>query len=238
MIDSVNNSKVSYYKKLRDSKYIKENKEYIVEGETLVMEAYNAGLLKCVLSSKELNIDVPTILMSNKCLEKISLLKSTPGIMGVVKLKEEKEILGTKIVLLDNVQDPGNVGTIIRSARAFNVDTVILSLDSANIYNDKVVRSSEGAIFDTNVITMDLKDAINVIKEKGIRVYYADMFGEKEISEENVKEYALVLGSEGKGISKEIKDMCDEGIRIDMNKRSESLNVAISASIIMHSWRN
>lgn len=132
MISSVNNEKIKYYKKLREKKYILEYGKYIVEGEHLVMEAFKAGVLLEVLVSEEVSmeLDVPSVLISKNVLKSISLLKSVPNIMGVVKYEISKEIIGNKIILLDDVQDPGNVGTIIRCALAFNVNTVILSEES------------------------------------------------------------------------------------------------------------
>lgn len=239
MIDSVNNHEVMFYKKLRETKYIKENKKYIVEGVHLVEEAYKAGMLKKVLKTSECNIsyDVDEVLMSKKCLEKISLLKSVPDIMGVVTLKENNDIIGDKIIILDNVQDPGNVGTIIRSALAFNVSTVILSETSVNIFNDKLIRSSEGAIFKVNVITLKLEEALRKIKTRNIDIFYADMNAEESLDNVDAKKYALILGSEGKGISDLSKSLANRSVKIEMNKDLESLNVAVSASIIMYKLR-
>lgn len=238
MIDSVNNEKVKYFKRLRDKKYILEEKKYIVESEHLVEEAYKSGLLLEVITSKsDTNYDVKTTLVSEKVLKSISLLPSVPNIMGVVKYKEDNEIVGKKIVLLDNVQDPGNVGTIIRSALAFNVDTVILSNDSVNLFNDKMIRSSEGTIFKMNVIKMDLRSAIEKIHSLGIKVYYADMNGIIDLDNAKINDYALVLGSEGKGISDYIKELSDESINIPMNNLCESLNVSVTGGIIMYKFR-
>lgn len=238
MIDSVNNEKIKYFKKLRDKKYILEEKKYIVESEHLVEEAYKSGLLLEVITSKsDTNYDVKTTLVSEKVLKSISLLPSAPNIMGVVKYKEGNEIVGNKIVLLDNVQDPGNVGTIIRSALAFNVDTVILSNDSVNLFNDKMIRSSEGTIFKMNVIKMDLRSAIEKIHSLGIKVYYADMNGTIDLDNAKINDYALVLGSEGKGISDYIKELSDESINIPMNNLCESLNVSVTGGIIMYKFR-
>lgn len=239
MIDSVNNPKIVYFTKLRNSKYIKEEKKYIVEGENLVEEAYKAGLLETIIRDKDYisNYDVNEIIVRKNCLNKISLLKTSPSIMGVVKLKQNTQIIGDKILILDDVQDPGNVGTMIRSALAFNVSTVILSFNSANIFNDKVIRSSEGAIFKVNVITMDLQEALKKIKEKNIDIFYADMHAKEEIDEVNEKKYALIMGSEGKGISEISKKYANRSIRIEMNEQLESLNVSVSASIIMHKLR-
>ena len=238
MIDSVNNEKIKYFKKLRDKKYILEEKKYIVESEHLVEEAYKSGLLLEVITSKsDTNYDVKTTLVSEKVLKSISLLPSAPIIMGVVKYKEGNEIVGNKIVLLDNVQDPGNVGTIIRSALAFYVDTVILSNDSVNLFNDKMIRSSEGTIFKMNVIKMDLRSAIEKIHSLGIKVYYADMNGTIDLDNAKINDYALVLGSEGKGISDYIKELSDESINIPMNNLCESLNVSVTGGIIMYKFR-
>lgn len=238
MIESVNNEKIVYFKKLRDSKFIKEENKFIVEGEHLVEEAYKSGnLLEVITSEQNTKYNVKTTLVSKRCLEKISLLKSTPSIMGVVKLNFGKEIKGEKIVLLDNVGDPGNVGTIIRSALAFNVSTVVLSLGSVSVFNDKLIRSTEGTIFNMNIVTLDLKDAINLIKSKGIKIYYADMFGNINLDDANINSYALVLGSEGKGISDYIKEICDDSINIPMNNKCESLNVAVTGGIIMYKFR-
>lgn len=157
--------------------------------------------------------------------------------MGVVKFFLSDKIVGKKIVLLDNVQDPGNVGTIIRSALAFNVSTIVLSMDSVNIYNDKLIRSTEGCMFNMNIVRMDLNQAIDKIHDMGIKVYYADMHGSINLDNSEVKDYALVLGSEGKGISSYIKEKADEGINIPMNSKCESLNVGVSGSIIMYKFR-
>ena len=238
MIDSVNNEKVKYFKRLRDKKYILEEKKYIVESEHLVEEAYKSGLLLEVITSKSnVNYDIKTTLVSEKVLKSISLLPSVPNIMGVVKYKEDNKIIGKKIVLLDNVQDPGNVGTIIRSALAFNVNTVILSNDSVNLFNDKMIRSSEGTIFKMNVIKMDLRSAIEKIHSLGIKVYYADMNGTIDLDNAKINDYALVLGSEGKGISDYIKELSDESINIPMNNLCESLNVSVTGGIIMYKFR-
>lgn len=239
MISSVNNEKIKYYKKLREKKYILEYGKYIVEGEHLVMEAFKAGVLLEVLVSEEVSmeLDVPSVLISKNVLKSISLLKSVPNIMGVVKYETSKEIIGNKIILLDDVQDPGNVGTIIRCALAFNVSTVILSEESVSLYNDKMIRASEGTIFNVNVIRMNLCEAIDIIKSRGIKVYYADMSGSIYLDEVNIKEYALVLGSEGQGVSEEIKSISDESISVPINSNCESLNVSVCGGIIMYKFR-
>lgn len=239
MIESVNNERAKFYKKLRDKKYILEYGKFIVEGEHLVREAYNANVLEEIIYTDEnyLFQDVKSEKVSFNVMKSISKLNSVPNVMGVVRLIQNSEILGNKIVLLDNVQDPGNVGTIIRSAVAFNVSTVVMSMDSVSLYNDKMVRASEGMIFKMNVVRMDLTQAIDIIKSKGIKVYYADMNGNIDLDNANIKNYALVLGSEGQGISDIVRTVSDDSIKIPINGDCESLNVSVSGGIIMYKFR-
>lgn len=241
VIESVQNEKIKYYRKLREIKYIKEYKEFIVEGEHLVEESIKNGYAKeiIILSGKDYNTDLPKIVVSDNVLKSISLLKTPQYVMALCKVSNNKEIKGDRLLLLDNVSDPGNLGTIIRSSVAFNIDTIILSEDSVNLYNDKVVRSSEGMVFNTNIITMNLNTAIDEIKNKGIKVYGTDLKGSKYLHEFNKpSSFALIVGNEGMGMKKEILNLCDENIKIEMNNNCESLNVGVATSIILYEWRN
>ena len=146
-------------------------------------------------------------------------------------------MLGEKILLLDGIQDPGNLGTIIRSAVAFNVDTICLSPDTVDIYNPKVLRSTQGMIFHTNIIIKSLKEIISMLKEREIPIYGTRVDYGIDVStlrEKDRKKYALVMGNEGNGVSEEILDMCDEYIYISMNPDVESLNVGVATSIILY----
>lgn len=241
VIESIQNEKIKYFRKLRETKYIKEYKEFIVEGEHLVEEAIKCGYAKeiIILDGKDYETNLPKLFVSDNVLKSISLLKTPQYIMALCKVIDNKDIKGNKILLLDNVSDPGNLGTIIRSSVAFNVDTIILSEDSVNLYNDKVVRSSEGMIFNTNIITMNLSDAINKIKSMGIKVYGTDLKGSKFLHEFNKpSSFALIVGNEGMGMKKELLDLCDEKIKIEMNNNCESLNVGVATSIILYEWSN
>ena len=239
VIESVQNEKIKYFKKLRETKYIKVYKEFIVEGEHLVEEAIKNGvaLELIVLNGKDYNTNLPKIFVSENVLKSISTLKTPQYVMALCKIPSNNEIKGSRILLLDNVSDPGNLGTIIRSSVAFNIDTIILSEDSVNLYNDKVVRSSEGMIFNINIITMNLSDAINEIKNKGIKVYGTDLRGSEYLHEfDKPSSFALIVGNEGQGMKKEILDLCDEKIKIEMNNSCESLNVGVATSIILYEW--
>lgn len=239
MITSLENEKVKLWKKIRTNKYINEYGLYIVEGEHLVNEAIKTNLISelIVLEGCSIKTELPLVYVSKRVMSSISLMPSYPDIMAVVKVSENNNIIGNKIILLDDVQDPGNVGTIIRTAVAFNVDTIILSNQSASIYNDKVIRASQGMTFHINIIRTDLFDAIKKIKEKGIPIYVADMDGENNLDALDKTSYAFILGNEGCGVKKELMDL-SKTVKIPISNKCESLNVAIAGGIIMYELRS
>lgn len=230
MIASKDNKEIKYINKLRKASFRDSEGIFIVEGFHLVDEAYKRGLLLKVISREEENYDVPQLIVSESILKHLSTL-SNPSIMGLVKIKENNNIEGDLILALDNIQDPGNLGTILRSAKAFNVKTILLSRDSVSLYNDKVIRSGQGLIFDLNIIRCNLAE---MIKNLGFKVLITDVDGGTDINDYKLKERSiLVMGSEGRGVSEKIKALKDEALYIKMNKDCESLNVAVAASIIM-----
>ena len=230
MITSVDNKKIIEVSKLNNKKY--RTDYFLVEGEHLVEEAYKKGILKEVYSLNE--VDYPnTFIVNEKVMRKISNLDTIPNIVGVCKKIEEKE-LGNKLLILDNIQNPGNLGTIIRSAVAFNIDTIILSNDTVDLYNPKVIRATEGMIFNINIISRDLYSFINSIKSE-YKIYGTNV--KDGINVKNVaksEKYAIIMGNEGKGVKKELQELCDENIYIDMNPLCESLNVGGATSIILY----
>ena len=165
----------------------------------------------------------------------MSSMESPSNVLAVCEKSNSKEIIGNKILLLDNIQDPGNLGTIIRSGVAFGVTTIILSPDTVDLYNPKVIRASEGMFCHINIITMDLEDAINFIKEKGIKVYGTnvnDGIDVKSITDKS--SYALIMGNEGNGVKSNIQELCDENLYIPMQEACESLNVGVACSILLY----
>ena len=235
-ITSLDNKKIKLYASLLESKKRKELGLFLVEGYHLVEEAYKENCLKEVLllSNEECSFNVPITYVNDKVMKKLSNLKSIPRIIGVCEIKKEKKILGNKILLLDNVQDPGNVGTIIRSSLAFNVDTIILSTDSVDIYNDKVIRSSQGMLFHQNIFYDDLEKVINELKEKKFTILGTDVNNGEDVRSINVNKYALIMGNEGNGVRSNIKNLCDKNLYIKMNKDCESLNVGVATSILIY----
>lgn len=236
IITSLDNKRIKRYSKLLQKKYRDEECLFLVEGEHLVEEAYKAGKLITIIKTEDIdvNYDIETIYVSRDVIKKLSNTMSPQNIIGVVKYLDKNEI-GEKIIILDGLQDPGNLGTIIRSSVAFNFDTVILSSNSVDVYNDKVIRSSEGMIFNTNIIKGNIIEIINELKDKGYKVYGTSVINGISASEVCDKEnIAFIIGNEGNGISEEVFSLCDKNIYVPMNSKCESLNAAVCASIVMY----
>ena len=179
-------------------------------------------------------LDVDTIYVNDKVLKYLSSLTTPAPVIGIVEKKVSKKI-GDKVIVLDNVQDPGNLGTIIRSAVAFNFDTIILSDDTVDLYNPKVIRATQGMIFKINFIIGNLVDILKNLQSKKYVIYGTDVVDGKNIKTiEKSKKFAIIMGNEGNGISSDVKALCSNFIYIPMNKNCESLNVAVATSIIMY----
>ena len=236
MIESLDNSKIKSLRKLKEKKYRDKEKLFLIEGEHLVIEAYKTNLLKeVILCNKELDIDVPKIYVSEKVMNTLSDLQSKVGIIGVCEIKENILDYKDNILILDGVQDPGNLGTIIRSALAFNIKNIVLSKDTVDLYNTKVLRSAEGNNFHLNIVRDDLEKVITTLKEKKYVIYGTDVVDGIDIKDvKNKEKYAIIMGNEGNGIKENIKKMVDKNIYIPMNENCESLNVGVSASIILY----
>lgn len=239
LITSLDNDKIKNYIKLKDRKYRKKTKTFIVEGLHLVLEAYkNNNIIEVILEENEvLPLDANFVYVTNEIINKISSLETPSKIMALCKMKEENEILGNKILMLDNIQDPGNLGTIIRSAIAFNVDTIVLSLDTVDLYNPKVLRSTQGMLFHLNIIIKDLSIVIDKLRQEEIPIYGTRVeYGEdvSSLKDKDKSKYALIMGNEGNGVSSKILDKCDKYLYIETNDSVESLNVAVATSIILY----
>lgn len=238
-LESIENERVKYFKKTRDIKYIKKYHEFIVEGEHLVQEAIACGFAKelIVLLGRTYDSALPVTYVSNKVLNHISLLETPQYVMALCKTNEVDTLIGKRILILDNVNDPGNLGTIIRTSVAFGVDTVVLSENSANMYNDKVLRASQGMAFKINIIERDITSLIEILKKDKIKIFGTSLKGKEFEDIKKPDSFALILGNEGCGVRREILSLCDEEILLQMDRECESLNVAVSAGIILYNWR-
>ena len=232
-ITSKDNKKIKELMKLYDNKYRLEKGLFIVEGYHLFEMAKDANLLMEVYSTKQIEVDVPLYIITEDILKKISKTKSPQGIISICKMKEPKE-LGNKVIYLDNIQDPGNLGTILRSALAFNYFDIIISSDSVSLYNEKTISASQGALFKLNILTNKDKDYLSYLKDKGYNLISTALNDSEPISNLKLKDKnVIIFGNEGNGVRKEILDMSNQKVRIDMDN-IDSLNVGVAASILMY----
>lgn len=225
-IESRQNQKI---KDLMNSKILKENKLFKIEGTHAFEMAKNSGALVSVFSTKEIpNFDGQQCIVSSSIMESISSAKTPQGIVCVCKYIEEKPLSSSKVLLLDNVSDPGNLGTLLRTALAFGYKDVILK-EGCSQYNEKVLQSTQGAIFELNILNHFDKEML-----KDYLVIVTEIKGSVELSKvEKEKKHILVLGNEAHGVSKEILELADQRVRIDI-KDIESLNVAVAGAIAMY----
>jgi len=238
VIESVNNEKIKKYSKLLNKKYRDETGLYLVSTDHLVSEALKKDLVvEIFLLDGYENKYGNVTYVSKSVMRKLSNLTTLPNVVAVVKKQEENNISGN-VILLDGLQDPGNVGTIIRSAVAFNIETIIIGDNTVDIYNEKVLRASEGMLYNVNIVKLNLINAIKYLKDNNYTVIGTKVDGGKNIRDINLDKYAFVVGNEGNGISGNILELCDEYVYINMNKNAESLNVGVASSIIMYEINN
>ncbi|MCQ2744144.1 MAG: RNA methyltransferase [bacterium] len=245
-ITSVNNEIIKETSKLLISKYRDEKGLFILEGIKGIEEAFNANLEILKIFVEENSSEQIYPLLQNKdiiyevseaVMKKISDAKTPSKAIAVVKKPNVKWSDDYKnIILLDGIKDPGNLGTIIRTASAFSVDAIILYGDTVDLFNPKCVRATVGNLWKIPIFKFeDLKHL------KGYEFVATLPNGENVI---NIKDYKparktiVMFGSEAKGLSEELKQMADKNITISMKKTVESLNLSVSAGIIMNQLFN
>ncbi len=232
-IESIENTKVKAWMKLKEKKYRDETGLFLIEGDHLLREAEKKGLVKEKISLKE-TTEENSFWVSIAVMKKLSSQVTPPEIMAVCYKKKEEEYQNN-IIILDRIQDPGNLGTIIRSAVAFSYDTIILSEDSVDLYNEKVIRSTEGMIFHCNVLRKDLNLILPTLKKQGFTIYGTNVQTGVEIRKEKFpRKKVVIIGSEGQGMNLSLTKFLDKTLYIPMSCECESLNAGISASIIMY----
>ena len=238
VISSLDNKKVKFINSLKLTKKRKEYQMFVVEGMHLVYEAYKNGYLEEIYllenENLEFSCDLEITYVTYEVMQKITSLNTPSIVIGICKMNNESKIQGNKILLLDNIQDPGNLGTIIRSSCAFSVDTIVLSKNCVDLYNEKVIRSTQGMIFKVNVVIDDLVDVINYLKNDNYMILGTDVKNGADVRTIKVIKYALIMGNEGNGVTEDIKKMCDKNLYIKMNSNCESLNVGVATSILLY----
>lgn len=252
VITSKDNEKIKEIKKLKEKKYREETNLFVVEGIKIVKEAieYDADIKKIVISNDAIGYEVDeevlkliqkyeVMIVSQNVFESISDVKTPQGILAVIKNKENTEIDYNEdvIFVLDNIQDPGNLGTIIRTLDSVGIKQLIVSDDTVDYMSPKVLRSTMGGAFRVNVIVKDsLIDTINELKKNGYEVLATDLATDSSIYDIEYKKKVIIIGNEANGVSDEVKNEADKRIKIPMLGKTESLNAAVATSVIAYEY--
>lgn len=243
IIESKDNKIIKYAKQIQDKKYAELFGECFLETEKIVFDSLNKLEIKTILISQSSfnkykerlkGFENKIFQIADNLSKGLSKTESGANIFAIAKIKKNELDLSKNIVVLENLQDPSNLGAIIRSALAFDFKNII-AINSCFAYSSKVIRSSMSYVFDINYVEMSF-DEFKEFKEKNkVCLYVADMGGENINKVKNIaKPIAFVVGNEGKGVSKEMKAMADKIVAIPMKNDVESLNASVSASIIMN----
>ena len=222
-----------------DPSYRREQGEYVLDGVKLLQEAMTFGAcINTVLWAGEPKFSVSgakEFTAPKDLVEFASPLKNSPGpVFTVTVPKTEMPAAPRKVIVLEQVQDPGNVGTVIRTANALGMDAVILTGSCADAFGAKTARAAMGALFRQCVLTLEREQAVAWLHENGLRVYGAALSDRAvDVRTVDISNAAFVVGSEGQGLSRDMLDLCDGEVIIPMEPGSESLNAGVAASILM-----
>jgi len=228
---------------LEKRKARRKEQRFVVEGPHLVEEA--GGLIDFVIYSEELPVvtklrdkGIDCYKTSRKQFSEISEVETPQGILAVVREQQFglRDVLGGLVVFCIGVQDPGNLGTIIRTADAVAASGVILSRGTVDLYNAKVIRSTMGSLFHLPIVHVDdVPETIEYLKNKKIRIVATDIAAKKDYWEADLKSpSAILVGNEAAGLSGEIVKISDETVKVPMPGKAESLNVAMCTSIVLY----
>jgi len=239
-ISARKNKIVAHFRRLAAERaYRRERGEYVCDGEKLLSEALlHGGELTAVLyagKKPDLPPEVPAWAVTEEILDYVSPLKNSPGPVFSVRIQPVKaDAPLRRALVLEGVQDPGNVGTVIRTANALGMDAVVLTGDCADLYNPKTVRSAMGALFRQRVVELPLSTLRPFLEKQGLRLYGAALSDRAvNLRRASLERAAVAVGSEGRGLSPALLAQCDGQIIIPMSAGCESLNAAVAAAIIM-----
>jgi RNA methyltransferase, TrmH family len=239
-IDSLTNTQVKRWVTLQSAKGRAEHGTFLVEGEHLVDEAVKTGWVRKLLIREGHDNPYPTlesVHLSAAVFKKVSQLESLGWIVAECTLPPVAPLIGSRFLVADRIQDPGNLGTILRIAVAFGFDQVLCSPDCVDLTNEKVIRSTQGALFHVPVVRGELPDLLQQLRTQGIVLYATAADGELALSQVAAQDrVALILGNEGSGVSSGVLKLADHRLKIEMSA-FESLNVAIAAGIVAYHFR-
>ena len=241
-IQSIKNPSVKEWSKLHTAKGRKKAQQYLLEGAHLIEEALKADVEICTImveekryeEYRELLVGHEVVLVSSEVSKHLSLTQTSQGIFAVVAMKKQQSSNQRgKFLLIDGVQDPGNLGTIVRTADAAGFDAVVLGKGTVDLYNDKTLRSMQGSHFHIDVYDADLLEWLKNFEgetfatalDENAKSYHV-LAGKKQV--------AIVVGNEGQGVRQEVIDACGQTVMIPIFGDAESLNVAVASALVMY----
>ena len=246
-IESKNNNLFKEIKKLKEKKHRIKSNKYLIEGLRFVEEAIKSKVsIDSIIfteSFKEKNPDlflkinenIKLIQMNEALLKQLCSTENPQGIVGVINMQNKELKSGELVVLVDKVQDPGNMGTIIRTAHAAGAAGIVMTKGTVDIYNDKTLRSTMGSIFYIPIVEDDSLDFVKSLKKEGYKLVVSSLQGKNNFFEENLQGKVMIaVGNEGNGVSDEVYDIADIKVKIPMPGEAESLNVAVATSIMIY----
>ncbi|EJT5913126.1 RNA methyltransferase [Clostridium perfringens] len=246
-IESKNNNLFKEIKKLKEKKHRIKSNKYLIEGLRFVEEAIKSKVsIDSIIfteSFKEKNPDlflkinenIKLIQMNEALLKQLCSTENPQGIVGVINMQNKELKSGELVILVDKVQDPGNMGTIIRTAHAAGAAGIVMTKGTVDIYNDKTLRSTMGSIFYIPIVEDDSLDFVKSLKKEGYKLVVSSLQGKNNFFEENLQGKVMIaVGNEGNGVSDEVYDIADIKVKIPMPGEAESLNVAVATSIMIY----
>lgn len=254
VISSKDNEFIKHIKKLKDKKYRDMNKEFVIEGIKLIREAIEekAEIKQIIICDNCLDSDIiPKELMyeiakyecvyvTESIFKVISDVNTPQGILAIIgRNAGEAQIDYTQdiIVALDDIQDPGNLGTILRTVDSIGLNQILVSKGTADSYNPKVVRSTMGAIFRIKIIECEnLENTLKEVKKHKFKLVVTSLQTEKSLYDINFDKKLIVIGNEANGVEQKIQDLADEKIKIPMLGKTESLNASVATGIVLYEY--
>ena len=242
LITSKENKVIKEIMKLKQKKY--RDDKFIIEGITIIEEAIKENVnIECIVVSENFENKLAfekynVIEVTENIFKELTELETSTGILAVVKknnMQTKVDINANFILALDSIRDPGNLGTIIRTADAAGLIQVIISKGTCDPYSAKVIRSTMGSIFRVNIIEAEnLAIMLDDLKKNGFKICVTTLEKSKSLYETDLNKSIVVIGNEANGVSKEVQDIADENIKIPMLGKAESLNASIAAGVVIY----
>ena len=253
-ITSKENKLIKHIIKLKEKKYRKEYNEYIIEGAKIVQEAIQekVKIKQIIISENAINTDlilnhlkeelqkINYIKVPSNIFKLISEVEKPQGVLAIIEKEKQEENIDVNqdiILALDDLQDPGNLGTIIRTADSVGLKQILISKGTTEAYNPKVIRSTMGAIFRVKIIECEnLKETLKKLQKNNFKIMVTDLNTDKSIYDIKLQKNVIIIGNEANGVSEEIKNMADTRAIIPMFGKTESLNASIATGVILYEY--